>query len=579
MHRVQNIWAVGFVFAVLGVRSAVGGAATEPPQSADPPNIVFILADDLGVYDLACYGRSEHHTPHLDRLASQGVRFTCAYAASAVCSPSRAAILTGKDPARLHLTTFLPGRPDAPSQKLLHPKIVMQLAREEITLAERLKQVGYATAYIGKWHLGGQGFGPAEQGFDFVYPGKANTVPSETEGGKGEYDLTAAAEQFIHANRHRPFFLYLAHYSPHIPYTARQALIEKNAKAFEPVYAALIETLDDAVGRLLETLDQLGLAERTIVTFTSDNGGLHVPEGPHRLITHNGPYRAGKGFLYEGGLRVPLIVRWPGRMPADKVIHEPMIHTDWVPTLLELLGLPIPKDLDGQSMAQLLCPREGDVSAGPSHPSQPACSGQMAPAPGVGDSALTGRLLFWHMPHYTNQGGRPTGAVRLGPWKLIQQYETGQLELYNLDQDPSETQNLADKMPELAHRLRQALEQWRQTIGAQENQPNPNFDPALHRALYIDIDPSSFQPQNASLEEIERMQQWRRLMNDVLPRAQTPKPKPTAKGAPEPAPEAKTSFAPLLPSAGELRITAASWQAVNNLFPFARQAQEEGEVG
>ncbi len=538
MRRVLMASVAGFGLAVLAVQVSAA-ESVEPAKIPNRPNIVFILADDLGVYDLACYGRSEHHTPHLDRLASQGLRFTSAYAASPVCSPSRAALLTGKDPARLHLTTFLPGRPDTPSQKLLHPQIALQLPLEEITLAERLKQAGYATACIGKWHLGGQGFGPAEQGFDFVHPGKANTTPSDAEGGKGEYDLTVAAERFIQENRHRPFFVYLAHNSPHIPYTARQALIEKNAKALEPVYAAVIETLDDSVGRLLGTLDRLGLTDRTIVIFTSDNGGLHVPEGPHRLITHNGPYRAGKGYLYEGGLRVPLIVRWPGRVPAGKVIHQPMIHTDWVPTLLELVGLPVPKDLDGQSMAQLLC-----------SPGQPTSSEQT--------QKESSRLFFWHFPHYTNQGGRPGGAVRQGPWKLIQQYETGQLELYNLDQDVGETTNLADGQPELAHRLCQALETWRRKIGAQENKPNPNFDPALHRALYIDVDPSKFHPQKASPAELQRMQEWRRQMNAVLPRPEKPKPKATSK--PKPASEVEKapveSFPAKPPSAGQPTLQA-----------------------
>jgi len=506
MVRVLTFSVVGFVLGLLAVEVLAADGPAEAAKTPNRPNIVFILADDLGIYDLACYGRSEHHTPHLDRLASQGVRFTTAYAASPVCSPSRAAIVTGKDPARLHLTTFLPGRPDMPSQKLLQPKIAMQLPLEEITLAERLKQAGYATACIGKWHLGGQGFGPAEQGFDFVHPGKANTVPSETEGGKGEYDLTAAAERFIQANRDRPFFLYLAHNAPHIPYTARQDLIAKNAQALEPVYAAVIETLDDSVGRLLDTLDRLELADRTIVIFTSDNGGLHVPEGPHRLVTHNGPYRAGKGFVYEGGLRVPLIVRWPGHIPAGKVLDEPMIHTDWTPTILELVGLPVPEGLDGRSVAGLLCGRT------------PSATGQP-------DSSLRNRTLFWHFPHYTNQGGRPAGAVRQDQWKLVLQYETGQVELYNLQEDIGETTNLAEKQPELASRLRQALENWQKQIGAQLNTPNPDFDPDKHRALYIDVDPSQFHAQKATPAEIQRMQQWRQQMNAGSPKPAKPKPK------------------------------------------------------
>ena len=267
------------------------------------PNIVFILADDLGINDLGCYGRSEHHTPNLDRLAADGMRLTSAYCALPICSASRAAIMSGKNPARLHLTTFLPGRPDCPSQQLLHPVIRQQLPLEETTLAEHLKAAGYATACIGKWHLGGAGFGPREQGFDVYHPGQAVTTPSDTEGGKGEYDLTAQAEKFIEASRDRPFFLYLAHNSPHIPYSAKEKLVAENHGAFEPAYAAVIESLDDTVGQLLRRLDALGLAANTIVIFTSDNGGLHVPELSHERITHNAPYRAGKGFLHEGGLR------------------------------------------------------------------------------------------------------------------------------------------------------------------------------------------------------------------------------------------------------------------------------------
>ncbi|MCX7827453.1 MAG: sulfatase-like hydrolase/transferase, partial [Verrucomicrobiae bacterium] len=315
-------------------------------EKADRPNILFILADDLGINDLHCYGRQEHPTPPLDRMAAAGTRFTSAYCAQPICSPSRAAIMTGKNPARLHLTTYLPGRPDCRSQKLRHPVIRQQLPLEEKTIAEHLKEAGYATACLGKWHLGGKGFLPTDQGFDFYHPGQANTQPSETEGGKGEYDLTAQAEKFIEENRARPFFVYLAHNSPHIPYAAKAKLVEKNRQALEPVYAAVIETLDDTVGRLLAKLDALGLARKTIVIFTSDNGGLHVPEGPHKVITHNTPFRAGKGFLYEGGLRIPLIVRWPGRVPAGRVVNAPVINTDWLPTLLEFAGVPVPMGLD-----------------------------------------------------------------------------------------------------------------------------------------------------------------------------------------------------------------------------------------
>jgi len=211
------------------------------------PNIVFILADDLGINDLACYGRTEHNTPNLDQLARDGMRFTASYCAQAICSPSRAAILTGKTPARLRLTTYLPGRTNTPSQKLLHPVINQQLALGELTLAELFRTNGYVTACVGKWHLGGKGFLPTDQGFDVYHPGIATTKPSEVEGGKGEYNLTHAAIGFIETNRTRPFFLYLAHNSPHIPYSAKKELVHKNRNAFEPAYAGVNESLDDSV--------------------------------------------------------------------------------------------------------------------------------------------------------------------------------------------------------------------------------------------------------------------------------------------------------------------------------------------
>src|SRR3984957_1246091 len=321
------------IFAAVLLQS-VNGAEIET-GTRDRPNILFILCDDLGINDLHCYGRKDHHTPNLDRLATQGTRFTCAYCAQAICSQSRAAILTGKTPARLHLTTYLPGRPDCVSQKVLQAEIEMQVPLTERMLPQYFKEAGYACGAFGKWHVGGTRFGPLEHGFDFYHAGKADTKPSATEGGKGEYGLTAAAERFIETNKDRPFLVYLAHNTPHIPYAAQEDRIKNNEGAFEPVYAGVIETLDDTVGRLLAKLDSLKLEDKTIVIFTSDNGGLHVPEGSHPKVTHNTPYRAGKGFVYEGGLRIPLIVRWPGHVPANKVVNEPVINTDWIPTLLE----------------------------------------------------------------------------------------------------------------------------------------------------------------------------------------------------------------------------------------------------
>jgi arylsulfatase A-like enzyme len=469
---------------------SVCGAAA----AGSPPNILFILCDDLGINDLHCYGRRDHRTPNLDRLATQGIRFTSAYCAQPICSPSRSAILTGRTPARLHLTTYLPGRPDAASQKLLHPRMRMEVPLEEMMIPEHLKSAGYVSACIGKWHAGGEGFGPLEQGFDVYHPGTANTTPSETEGGKGEYDLTAAAERFIEANRDRPFFVYLAHNTPHIPFAAQSARVAENSDAFEPVYAAVIQTLDDTVGRLLAKLDSLGLAERTVVIFTSDNGGLHVPEGPHSKVTHNTPYRAGKGYVYEGGLRIPLIVRWPRRTAPGRVVDDAILNTDWLPTLLEIAGLPAPKGLDGVSIAPFL-------------------SGK-GPAPA--------RSLFWHFPHYNNQGGRPSGAMRDGRWMLIEYYDEERTELYDLRTDVGERRDRAAEEQRRVSRMKAALESWRTSVRAQRNTPNPDFDPVRFRELYEDLDPSRFEPARAGSTEHERMQAWRIGMNAVLRQKKEP---------------------------------------------------------
>lgn len=453
------------------------------------PNIIFILCDDLGVNDLHCYGRADHHTPHLDRLASQGMRFTSAYASQAICSPSRAGLLTGLNPARLHLTTYLPGRPDAVSQRVLHPEIMLHVPLSVKALPRYFKEVGFTTGLIGKWHIG-ENPGPAEHGFDFVYhpsDGK-NTTPSEDEGGKAEYELTRETIRFIEANRDRPFVAYLGHYTPHIPYTARQDLIDKNAEAFEPVYAALIETLDDSVGVLLAKLDELGLAEDTIVIFTSDNGGLHVPEGGHARVTHNTPFRAGKGYTYEGGQRVPLIVRWPGHVPCGSVADTPVNNVDWIPTLLELAGEAAPVGLDGMSFA-------GGLLGG-DFPERP---------------------IFWHFPHYTNQGGRPSGAVRDGDWLLVEFYDEARTELYNLAHDIGEKVDLAESEPGRVGALKAALAQWRKANDVQHNAPNPDCDEEKFHQLYVTTDPSQFDPTTADEAEWARMQDWRLEMNRLAP--------------------------------------------------------------
>lgn len=459
------------------------------------PNIVLILADDLSPNDLSCYGRKDHATPHLDQLAVQGLRCTSAYAAQPVCSPSRAALMTGKCPARLHLTNFLPGRADAPTQKLLQPVIEGQLPLEEITVAELLKAAGYTTACIGKWHLGGAGFGPKEQGFDVVFAGPANTAPTAEEGSKGEVALTAEAEKFIEANKDQPFFLYLAHDAPHIPFSARPEDAAKHAGAFHPAYADVVARLDAAVGRVMARIEALGLAERTVFVFSSDNGGLHVLESPGTPATHNTPFRAGKGFLYEGGLRVPLIVRWPGKITPG-VSATPVLLTDLMPTLLEWGGVNPANavgPLDGVSLLKMFT--------------------------GI---ALPPRPLFWHFPHYSNQGGRPAGAVREGDWKLVENYEDESVELFDLAKDPGETTNLAAQEKPRADGLQKKLREWRRRVGAQEGVPNPAFDAAAHAALYVTRDPSKLAAGEQTAAQLEAgWKPWRAAMNAAV---QTGKP-------------------------------------------------------
>ena len=480
---------IALALAIQGALPSAVGRAAEASSAAIRPNVILILADDLGINDLGCYGRQDHRTPHLDQLASQGVRFTCAYTAQPICSPSRAALMTGKAPARLHLTNFLPGRPDAPSQKLLQPRIEGQLPLEEVTVAELLQQAGYATGLFGKWHLGGRKFGPEAQGFQTVVAPPANTSPTRTDGGKGEGAITAAAEEFIAAHRDEPFFCYVAHNNPHIPLAASPELVAKHGDAFHPVYAAMIESLDDSVGRLMKQVDELGLTERTIFIFTSDNGGLHVLESPGTPATFNKPFRAGKGYLYEGGLREPLLIRWPGVVAAGSVCETPVVLTDLVPTILAAAGIDASTTvgpLDGVSLVGLL---RGET--------------------------LPPRQLCWHFPNYTNQGSRPASAIRDGDWKLVEQLEDESAELFDLASDPSETKNLAAANPERVNDLRQKLHAWRERIGAQMPTTNPDFDAALHRRLYVEQDPSRLLPEATAAATGPKWKAWRTAMNKV----------------------------------------------------------------
>ncbi|MDX2031162.1 MAG: sulfatase [Blastocatellia bacterium] len=445
------------------------------------PNVVLVLIDDYGWADTGCYGSTYHRTPNIDALAARGMRFTDAYAAAPVCSPTRAALMTGKHPARLHLTDWLPGREDKPNQKLARPTIRQELPLAETTLAEALKPAGYATASIGKWHLGGAGFEPERQGFDLNVTGDHTGTPLSyfapyQRGGRfmpklenapaGEYltdRLTAEAERFIEENKDNPFFLYLPHYTTHIPLKAKAELIAKYralprpaSGQNNPVYAAMIESMDESIGRLARKLEQLGLSDNTVFIFTADNGGLATPEGPDTPATTNAPLRAGKGYLYEGGIRVPLIVTWPKRIKAGSINRTPVYSADLFATAVELAGLKNATGVDGVSLLPLLTGR-------------------------AERKGLKREALYWHYPHYSNQsvnGGhldQPGGAMRQGDYKLIEFFQDSRVELYDLKTDLGERNDLARARPGMAAQMRQKLAAWRKAVGAQMMTPNPNY--------------------------------------------------------------------------------------------------------
>jgi len=457
--------------------------------AATRPNIVFILADDLGWNDLTAYGSSFYETPHLDRLAAQGVRFTQAYAASNVCSPTRASILTGRYPARVGITDWIVGRPDRPDQKLARAPFLNELPLEEVTLAEVFRAAGYRTGFIGKWHLGDTAkYFPEQQGFDLNIAGCGKGsppsyfspygIPTLTDGPAGEHlddRLTNEAIKFVSetAAKGQPFLLYLSHYAVHNPLQGKPGLIAKyqaklaaqalpapviaphpqdgNTRVVQshPTYAAMVESLDTSVGRLVAKLDELGLRENTIIVFTSDNGGLSTAEGSP---TSNLPLRTGKGWAYEGGVREPLVVSWPGHVPAGRSSGAVVTSPDFFPTLLDLAGLPAEPRLhvDGVSFA-----------------------------PGLRDPASqpADRAIYWHYPHYSNQRGKPHGAVRAGRWKLIEWFEDGRTELFDLEQDPGEANDLSRPQSALVQELLQQLRAWRGQVGARMPTPNPNYRP------------------------------------------------------------------------------------------------------
>jgi len=455
----------------------------------EKPNVVFILIDDLGYTDLGCYGSSYYETPRLDRLAKQGALFTDAYTASPVCSPTRASIMTGQWPERFGISEYIGGpRPENWKRNtiLLPTKNSDRLPLDAPTLGKLMKSAGYQTFFAGKWHLGPEGWWPENQGFDInrgghdrggPYGGNRYFSPYGNprldDGPEGEHLPARLAQEttdFIQQNRHEPFFAMLSFYSVHTPLMAREDLKEKYLQKKKQlgltarwgreghrdvrlnqehaVYAGMVEAMDEAVGVVLEKLDALGLSENTLVIVTSDNGGLSTSEG---WPTSNDPLRAGKGWIYEGGIRVPLIMRWPQKIKPQTQIATPVSSPDFYATLMEVTATQPDADplMDGVSLVPLFA---GD---------------ELAP-----------RSLFWHYPNYGNQGGAPGAAIRSGHWKLIEWMEDQRVELYDLSQDLSEQNDLANSRPEITDRLKQELNHWQQAVGVQFPAVNPMFNPA-----------------------------------------------------------------------------------------------------
>jgi arylsulfatase A len=451
------------------------GGCQPAEEPIRPPNVLLIMIDDLGWTDLHVQGNDKLETPVLDRLSTQGMRFTDGYAAAPVCSPTRAALITGMSPARLAITNHITGNQDQ-----FHPEgatvraaeMVNHLDLDYVTLAERLKEKDYATAFIGKWHLSGvnsemettePGRRPEHQGFDlniggtsfggppsFFDPYRNPTIEDRQEGEYLPFRLADETMQFMETHRDEPFFVALWPYTVHWPMDAPQELVDKYADrpgfadygdGLESAtrYAAMIEAMDDAVGRVLAKLDELQLAEETLVIFTSDNGA-------YGGVTDLTPLRGVKGHLYEGGIRVPLIIRWPGHVPAGTESAEPVISMDFFPTILDVAGLEPQADvpLDGESLMPILT-ETGDLQRD---------------------------AIYFHYPNYAfHEENRLAGAIRMGDYKLILFYDDDSVELYNVTEDLSETTDLAEQMPEKAAEMKARLQQWLADSGAKMPRP------------------------------------------------------------------------------------------------------------
>jgi arylsulfatase A-like enzyme len=451
-----------------------GAASPANSQEARRPNIVFILADDLGYTDLACYGSKYYETPNIDRLAASGVRFTDGYTCGPNCQPTRAALLSGQYGPRTGVYTVGGiDRFDWRSRPLRPVDNVAKLPLDKVTIADTLKKAGYATGMFGKWHLGNDAaHHPTKRGFDEAIESSGVHFDFKTdppvEYPEGQYladFLTDRAVDFIQRHKAEPFFLYLPHFGVHGPHQAKPELIERfkgkppAGGHRDPTYAAMIASVDESVGRVLSTLEELGLDENTLVIFSSDNGGV----GGYRSIglakdgiTNNAPLKGGKGTLFEGGVRVPYIFRWPSAIEPGQTNATPIISVDLYPSLAEIAGAELPNDypLDGVSYTPLL---KGD------------------------EDSLDRDDLFWHFPGYLGASGegwrtKPVSVVRSGDWKLTEYLEDGRLELYNLKQDLGEQHNLAGEQPEQAAQLHEVLEAWRAQVGAKMPTANQAAD-------------------------------------------------------------------------------------------------------
>ncbi|MFM8173944.1 MAG: sulfatase [Pirellulaceae bacterium] len=454
-----------------------------------PLNVLLFLVDDLGQRDLGCYGSTFYETPNLDRLAAQGNRFTDAYAACPVCSPTRASLMTGQWPQRSGITDFI-GAPTLPSSwkrntRLLPASYQDRLPLDSITIAEMFRHGGYATFFAGKWHLGPEGWWPENQGFQQnlggtgqggPYGGNKYFAPYENprlpDGPAGEHlpdRLANETMKFIESHRDQPFFACFSFYSVHTPLMAREDLQRKYERKRErlglkatwgvegerevrlvqdhAIYAAMVEAMDAAVGKVLGKLDDLGIADRTLVLFTSDNGGLSTSEG---WPTSNAPLRAGKGWLYEGGIRVPLLARWPGASTPGATISYPVATPDLFPTMLQAAGIQLPPEqtVDGISLL-----------------------------PSILGEPMPDRSLFWHYPHYGNQGGAPGAAIRRGDWKLIHWYEEDRDELFRLSDDIEEQRDRSNSHADVRMQLRDELATWQKELSVAYPTINPAYDP------------------------------------------------------------------------------------------------------